>query len=256
MNKKWVFLLLGIFLMSFVSASNGYGFDLREGSEMAIEWIVGFSEPFLQVLLGGEDYTGLLLFERFLIFILLLSIIYLSLDNVPTFSDMPMVLWTVSIIVPLIAIRFMNFTWLNTIVFQYAVVGIAIAGLIPFIIYLFFLHNISQESMVRKIGWVFFILVYFGLWSTADSEIYGQIYFWTIVAALAALVLDRAISRLIEQRKWKESGKSAIWDAIVKKDKELRDLRADTSIPHHSKKRQMQKKEREIRGLYKRMHKL
>lgn len=240
--------------MSFVSAYDG--FDFRKGSEQAIEWIVDFSEPFLQIILGGEDYTGLLLFERFLIFILLLSIIYLSLSQVLIFKDQPVVLWTVSVIIPLIAVRFMSFTWLNTILLQYQVLGIAIVGILPFIIYLFFLHNLSESSTVRRVGWLFFIGIYFGLWSTIDTETYGQIYFWTMLAALVFLLLDRTIHQFFERQRWKRAGESAIYESIVRIDKKLRDLREDQGINRRTKLRLIRDLSRQRRDLRKQLKKV
>jgi len=251
--KKWerssiVFILVFIGLISLVSAQ----VDLRQGSEQVIDWVVGFAEPFLQVILGGEDYTGLLLFERFLIFILLLSIVYLSLSNVPVFDDMPVVLWVVSVIIPLFAVRFMSFVWLNTILIQYQVLGIAIAGILPFIIYLFFLHSISESSVVRKIGWIFFIVVYFGLWSTTETESYTQIYFWTMLIALVFLFLDGTMHRFFERQKWKESGKSDIYNRVAQIDKEIVTLER-SNLPLHRKNIELKKKRKERERMYKQL---
>lgn len=221
MNKKSLLLvaglIVGIFLMSFVSAQ----IDLRQGSEQVIGLIVDFAEPFLQVLLGGEDYTGLLLFERFLVFILILCVVYLALNNISVFEDNKAITWIIAVIVPLMAVRFINFEWLNTILISYQVLGIAIAGILPFIIYMFFLHSITESSTIRKIGWIFFIVIYFGLWATNESENYAQIYFWTMLIALVFLLLDGTIHRFFEKQRWKDAEKSAIYNRIAQIDKEI-----------------------------------
>ena len=83
--KKSVVLLAGLFLgfifLQLVSAQY-YGLDLRQGSEQIIEWAVDLFEPFLQVILGGQDYSGLLLFERLLLFIIIMSVVYVALKNI------------------------------------------------------------------------------------------------------------------------------------------------------------------------------
>lgn len=261
-NKRvFVILFISLFLFSifsahFVSAQFGFGLDLRQGAEQVIDLVVDFAEPFLQVLLGGEDYTGLLLFERFLIFILLLSIIYLSLKNIYIFEQTPSVLWVVSVIVPLVAVRFIDYAWLNTILTSYQVLGIAIAGILPFIIYLFFLHNITENSTARKIGWIFFIVVYFGLWSTNTSENYAQVYFWTMLAALVFLLLDGTIHNLFEEKKWKQAGRDAIWESIVKLDKKLDDIRNDTGIPRDERARLLREGLEKRKDLHKQLRKV
>lgn len=259
-KKKLVYFvslfLFNIFLLSIVSAYNGFSIDLRRGSEQVIDIVIDFAEPFLQIILGGEDYTGLLLFERFLIFILLLSIIYLSLKNITIFEDTPIVLWIVSVIVPLVAIRFINFEWLNTILLSYQILGIAIAGILPFIIYLFFLHNITESSTARKIGWVFFIVLYFGLWSTNQSENYAQIYFWTMLVALVFLLLDGTIHRAFEKQKWKETGREAIEKRIIDVGEDLKKAEISEVLSPKEKRKIVKKDLEEIKRLRKLMGKV
>ena len=75
--KKQVFIFAFIVLLlspNLISAAD-FGVDIRRGSENIINFVVEFASPFLQIILGGEDYTVLLLFERLLIFIILLSLL-------------------------------------------------------------------------------------------------------------------------------------------------------------------------------------
>lgn len=195
-----LFLLLGV---SNVSAYGSYGYiDLRQGSEQVIQWTVDFAEPLLIVLLGGYDYSGYLLFERFLVFLLIFSVAYLSLGRTPFFEGQPTILKTVTILFSLLAIRFIDYEWLNTILLSYGAVGIGLTAILPFVVYVYFLHNVSEASPTgRKIGWIFFIMVYYGLWSTAESALYGQVYFWTIFVALLFLLLDGSIHKYFVKQK-------------------------------------------------------
>ena len=262
-----LFLILSVNFLSFASAEDGghlyssspygsyssSGFDLREGSEQVIELVVDFAEPFLQVLLGGEDYSGLLLFGRVLIFILLLSIVYLSISNIPAFEDMKAVTWVVAIIIPLIAVRFINYEWLNTILISYQVLGIAILGILPFIIYMFFLHGVTESTTARKIGWIFFVVVYFGLWSTNKQDNYSQIYFWTMLVALVFLLFDGTIHRAFEQQKWKEAGKSAVYESIIKLNKRLQEAREVQGIDRKVRAKMIKDLLKQRRELYKQL---
>tara|TARA_Y100000310_G_scaffold300652_1_gene336501 strand:+ start:388 stop:1152 length:765 start_codon:yes stop_codon:yes gene_type:complete len=207
--------ILAILSLSFVAAYNG-SFDLRRASEGAIEIVVDVIEPFVQAIFGGDDYYGLLLFEKLILFTILLSIVYISLKSFPIFEENKPVIWIVSIAIPLISVRFIDFIWLNTIIIQYQVLGIAILGILPFLVYLFFLHNASDSSTVRKIGWIFFIVIYFGLWSTSEGEVYGEVYFWTMLLSLVFLLIDKTIHRYITLERMKAAGSTDIMQHIGK----------------------------------------
>jgi hypothetical protein len=181
--------LLSIILLSVIVSAQ---LDLRQGSQQIIDWTVDIFEPFLQALLGPNDYSGLLVFERLLIFVLLMSIITISLKNISVFDDYPWIIGLIAVIISLVAVRYMNYEWLNTVLISYQILGIAIAGILPFIIYLFFINSFDNSTM-RKVGWIFFIVVYFGLWATNETENYASIYFWTMLIALIFLILDGTI---------------------------------------------------------------
>ena len=221
----FIFIIIGLILSLFfininiVSAqySRGYSgsWDLRMGSENIINGVVDVIEPFLQVILGGYDYTGLLLFERFLLFMIILSIVYFAIKRVPAFEDNKGVIWVISVVVPILSIRYMDFEWINTILIQYQVLGIAITGLLPFLIYMFFLHNVSENSTVRKIGWILFIVIYFGLWATNPEQNYGIVYFWVMAIALLFLLADGTIHRIYVNQELKESDNLRISQEIM-----------------------------------------
>ena len=230
MNKRiGAFLLAGLLILTFLVnlvSAYGYGYiDLRYGSEQVIRWVEDFGAPIFSALLGGQ-YGGVndgFLFERFLLFILLLSIVYISIKNVPVFADNKPVISIISFVIPLIAIRFMDFAWLMTILVQYAVLGIAITAILPFIIYLLFLHGMSNSATVRKIGWILFIVVYFGMWATTDVEFYGEIYMWTMLLAVIFLFLDGTIHSYYLMQQMKAGGSRDKWDHILKLQHQLRD---------------------------------
>jgi hypothetical protein len=209
-NKIGVLFILSLMLMSsFVAAQN---IDFRRGSESVINFFIEAYEPFLQVLFGGDDYTGFLLFEKFLIYMLLLAIVYIALSNVELFSDNRAILIIVSLIVPLLSVRYMNLQWINTVLLQYLILGTALTAILPFIIYLYFLHGMSESSTVRKIGWIFFIAIYLGLWATAANTGYASVYLWTMLAALIFLLMDGTIHRYLAKQKY---GSGNRWKYIM-----------------------------------------
>ncbi len=255
MNKKkqvLAFILLALlFLISNVIAyshysSSPFGIDIRRGSEDAINFIVNWAEPFLIAVLGGYDYSGILIFEKFLFFILLLSLIYIALNNVPIFDDQKRIVIIVSVIASILSVRFIDLVWLNTIILQYQILGISITSILPFIIFLFFLHTVSESPVVRKIGWIFFILVYYGLWATVETENYGQVYFWTMIVSILFLLFDGTIHKAILKQRLNESNYNTSYDAIADLEERLDSIRHSTKIPARIKQRLIKKIEKEI----------
>jgi len=122
---------------------------------------------------------------------------------------------------------------------------------LPFIIYMFFLHGVTESTTARKIGWIFFIVIYFGLWSTNKSDNYAQIYFWTMLAALVFLLLDGTIHRAFERQKWKDSARDAVADRIADLDKEFGKISA-SSLPQKIKDKRLKNIRKERDRLVKR----
>ncbi len=227
MNKKIGLLLGGLILsalvFNLVSAYSSGSFDFRSGSEQLINIVTDFSEPFISIFLGGETtgYTGYLLFEKLLLFLLLLSITYLSLNKTPFFKDQKGVIWVVSLAVPLLSIRLLDFMWLQTIFLQYKILGIALTSILPFLIYLFFLHGVSESGAVRKIGWIFFIVIYYFLWSTTSENGYAEIYFWTMFLSFVFLFLDGTIHSYFATEKIKEARSTKVLEHMGELNKKL-----------------------------------
>lgn len=219
------FVFAVILMSSFVSAQYFLG-DLRSVTQSVIDAYVDVGEPVLQALFGGYGgWTGYLLFERFLVFILLLAVIYVALGRFELFSGQKTVRWTVSIIVPLIGIRFIDYAWLEMIFLQYKVVSIIFASIIPFILFFFFVHGLAGDyPVLRKIMWLFFIAVYLGLWTTTAAGIVSQVYFYTVLAAAIALIFDKKIENYIRFRELMKSDSGARWKEVGKINMEIQEL--------------------------------
>jgi len=213
MNKRvlslFVFSLVAFSVLSSNFASASYYFpSVRGVSESVITTYIDVFEPVLQALFGGYGgWTGYLLFERFLIFILLVSVIYIVLGRIELFADKKGIKWIVSIVVPLIGMRYIDYASLSAIINQYQVLSIALTAVLPFIIFFYFVHGVGAGShILRQICWIFFIAVYIGLWSTTQSELSSQIYFWTLAAAVISMVFDKRIDGYFRARRIARQG--------------------------------------------------
>ena len=209
--------------VSFASAA----FSPRNLVEDVTDNFAEVGEPVLQAVLGGVDYTGELLFEKLLFFVLFVSLVYLSLNRMDLFGSNKGVIWTISIVVPLLGVRFLSYEWLNAILLQYQVLGIALVSILPFIIYFFFLHSIDDASgAVRKVGWIFFIVLYTGLWASSESSLYISVYLWTIVASLVFLFFDKTIHNYYAKNQLRKQGSTNKWQHIGELRKQIREMTA------------------------------
>ncbi|MBX4196238.1 hypothetical protein KW805_01480 [Candidatus Pacearchaeota archaeon] len=258
--KRGVYLSIGLFValvvsISFSSAYIGYG-SFRFAVENIIQAWIDILEPILQAVLGGDTWTGYLLFEKLLIFVLLLSVIQLVLGRIPTFDKQKGVRWVVAVVVSLIGVRYLDFEWINTIVLQYQVLAVAITAFLPFVIYFFFLHSVLGEyGSVRKIGWILFIMVYFGLWNTADSSAHSDIYFWTMLVALLFLLFDGTIRRYWVTQRYKAAGASSVLHRIAQLDQSISVI-SQSHLDAASKQREIDKLEKEKKYWYKELSRL
>lgn len=259
MNKKiglLACLIIGIFALNFVSAAFGsFYYNPRQGSEDVINGVVDFSEPFLQVLLGGQNYTGYLLFERLMLFLIIAAIVYASLAKANFFENKA-VLWIITIAVPLIAVRWIDFEWLNYIITQYAVLGIVVTVILPFIIYLFFLHGVSHSSAFRRIAWAFYIAIYYGLWSTSSTGFVGDAYLWSIWVAIALIIFDPAIHRVMTKDEDLAPLRASINGSIASLDHQLQQVDAAAHISPKEKAKMKKYLEKEISRRQKELAKL
>ena len=200
------------------------GSFIRQGSNDLVNFIVDWAEPFLIAVFGGGNYTGALVFEKFLFFLLILSIVYLSIKRVDFFKDQTFVIWTISIIMPLLAVRYLDLIWVNTLLVEYQILGIAVVGILPFLVYFFFVNRVSESSYIRKIAWIFFIVIYFFLWTTSEESNYGEIYFWTMLVAFVFLILDGTIHRAMIKKRFEEADKLHIAERIADLDEKIQKM--------------------------------
>ena len=210
-NKKSgvivLFLMILVLSASFVSAEFFGENEAGQVMQSIVDIVVGFFKPLLVVVLGGDElaFSELYLFERFILFVILVSLVFLSLKRVDIFKDNPSVLWIIAIAIPLIAIRMIDLEWLHTIFMQYEILGIVFTSLLPFIIYFLFLHNILEAyPTMRKIGWALFAVIYFFMaYDPSNQRAHTEVYFWTAFASIVFLFLDGTIRSYFYKQKIK-----------------------------------------------------
>lgn len=242
---------LGLSVLTSAFASAYYFPSFRYFSESFIQQWIDILEPFLRAILGGYEWTSVLLFERLLVFVILVCLVFIALSKIPMFEERKPVLWIVSLIVPLIGVRFMDYAWLITIIIQYQVLAIALTAALPFFIYTIFLYNAAADYPVfRKFAWVLFIMVYLGLWASVDSSAHSEVYFWTMIVGVIALFADGTIYNVILRQKMRDANADDRWKYTIKLKKDIDDIQ-NSPLPADVKQRLIKKKQKEIKWIHK-----
>ncbi len=212
-DKKFLALSITAFLFlviafSFVFAGNTTitgQVAFLEGVQNVANDIVEIVTPVFQALFGGgaDLYANKgILFTQILFFIIVFGIILLSLKKVDFFSDNPLVLNIMALAVSLLAVRGISSTDLiSTILLPSEALGIALLAGIPFVIY-FIVINVgfkTQPSILRRVAWIFFAIIFIGLWSSKTSELVDNklynIYLFTSIAAIVMAWIDGTLKK-------------------------------------------------------------
>ena len=228
--------------LSFVSAYYGGGwysdpiYGFGRGVEQIIEFVEVTFGPFFEVILGGyRDY----LFERVMFLAILLAVIYMITSKMEVFKENKFVVWTVTIAVSLLSIRFLSDDMISTMLLPYNVVGVAISAVLPLIIYFSFVESFTDSPTMRKTLWLFFMVAFIGIWGSRYETLgdLSWIYFFTAIAALIFLLADGTIQNaLMKQRRARLNVLNKAQDiALVRKElSELRKYKKDY-LPEHFK---------------------
>ena len=212
--------ILAFFLIPFSSAA--YFSGPRGVVESVINAYIDIFEPILGALFGGQGWSSFYLFERFLLFIILAVFIYVILEKFPAFGSHKGIRRIISVIVPLIGIRFIDYAMLESILLQYELLAIALTSIFPFLLYFYFVYTaIEDYPFARKLAWALFLIVYIGLWTTTSSDRTSIVYFWTFLASIGCLIFDRSIKHVFDKRQMQKQDSRFKWREIGKLNEEI-----------------------------------
>lgn len=223
MNKKvglfLTALILSSFLISFISAIPDWSGEISSGldtiatnAEPILKWVLGDVTDF-----GSSDISaGEALLVKLLFFIILLSILYFTVQQIPFFNANSAVVWIISIIVSILGIRFLTSAALiNLIWLPSGAVGITLAAFFPLVIYFFFIESFHSQPFIRRAGWIFFMVMFFALaiirWPdfSGSKWNYAWIYVITAVLALLSYVFDGTIQKYWHKARIQRAGAGA-----------------------------------------------
>jgi len=260
-------LLISILMINagFISAQDEIMEGIREvfsASYKIIDSVIdNLLKPFVELVLvnEGENLTDGLLFAKLLFLLIILGIVHFALKRVPFFEDQNKLLYGIIVFgVAFLATRWLGTqTLLETIILPYSVLGITISAGLPFIIYFLFIEfgfKGKEYVTLRKFAWVFFIVVFIGLWyarseTIRDAGSYAPyIYPVTLIASILVLIFGRRIQRVWEESDFNKSLSSIASRSIRELGRELRELHEEERYapPNSQDEREIRKRKKEI----------
>ncbi|MBI2629535.1 hypothetical protein HYW76_00370 [Candidatus Pacearchaeota archaeon] len=251
-----MFIIMLFLFMNFASAQV-YD-DLRASSEQIIQWINDIFSPFFHALLGADSLDKYF-FERILILILVYVVVWSVLKKVEIFKDHKGVVFVVSLIVALLGARYMSeIDILEGILLPYGTLAIAISVALPFLIYFFFVNLSIPSKGGRRIAWILFAAVFFGLWISRGVDSIGNIGNWIygigVVAVLLCLIFDDKIQEYFGMFEATRARRIRFDQQIADREAQLVHYRGIQS-PSQSVKDTIKRYEDEIKELYRQRRK-
>ena len=192
-DSKWLLALLGFFALPSVSAySYGFAYNVQN----ILDGMRQFADPILSASFGSYSTTEFF-FVKLLVFILLFAIIRTAIRAVPKLGENNMVAVVISLVVSILAVRFMSETdIMKGILLPYGVLGIALTTILPFVIYFFFVHSSIENPAGRRVAFIFYLVVFGIIWfyryDTLD-DLSNYIFLGTMILALCLLFFDKQV---------------------------------------------------------------
>ena len=211
MKKRVLFATLGLLISTFITfgikAVSAQPFGFPSSFDYMVEGVWQNIQIILMFILGGNDiYSGELLFIKFLIFLLTLVILITALKRVPTIGENERVNRVIALIIALLASRYLTTDALvNLVWLPYGTLGILLTSLLPLIIFFFLIESFGADFL-RKVGWVSFMFIYFGLaysrWSdfAVGNEWWqnlAMMYVGIAVVSIIILIFEKRIHRAL-----------------------------------------------------------
>jgi hypothetical protein len=222
-NKKS---LLGISILTFailkiVPFVSAQGlFDISRGPNDLVRIVIDFLGPFFEAILGTE--TGGMYSQYFFARVLFLVLVYIitsiAIGSIDIFKEKKGVNFIISAVVAILGARYIGgMDIIEQMLLPYGALTVGLTILIPFFVYFFFVHKTIESGVGRRAAWIFFAVIFVGLWwtrlktGTLANNItteFGWLYQIGILAVVAVTIFDKKVHEyfgLVEASEFKRS---------------------------------------------------
>jgi len=201
--------ILGFFVFSLLLVSSCV--SNADGGMRTLDFsgtVTSFSDGVLNLMNGifsAESGVGDEGVAKALLFILLFVFLYAAAAKIPLLSDSDKKnsRIVVAVVIALLGIRYLTPELLVGTLLPYGALGIGISVAIPFIFYYYFVESAIPPagvagSAIRRLLWLFFTVVMFGLWGSRMESlgVMANIYLIFAILALLLMFFDGTIHRI------------------------------------------------------------
>ncbi|MCX8159133.1 MAG: hypothetical protein N3D20_02475 [Candidatus Pacearchaeota archaeon] len=192
------FIFVGFFVLVIPLTSAEVGDKAIEIAQGVIDAVIGYATPVFEGIIGQYSTTEFF-FVKCLILIMFFVIIDVVVRSIPKLGENKVVVHVIAISVSIIAVRYISETGIiKGILLPYGSLGIALTIIIPFFVFVYFIHSIGTGGLGRRLLWIIFSIVFLALFvSRYDElpEIGKWIYFAFFVLIIFMFIFDKAIHR-------------------------------------------------------------
>ena len=221
-NMLFAVVIFGVFFVLMMGAVSAQGGGLARAVETIgnqINGIVDALTPVLKTIAGdvsgvGSFSSGDILFAKVLIFLLLMALVYVIAERMPVIQNAGWVIWTLAIIIPLLAVRFITSETILFMVMPSSAFGVAITSLLPLVLYFVFVETSGaiDSPTLRKIAWALAACVFAGLYFSRFDAIGDLAWAYLAAAGLSVLILllDGTIQKVIHKARFERFGHASM----------------------------------------------
>jgi len=167
--------------------------------------IISLLEPLASTLLGDVKVNGTasgdMLFAKVLFLIIIFGVFYVSLNSLGFFSEHKGILFLIIASASILSVRWLgDISWIKAIILPYSAVGITITAGLPFVLYFLVVNKglAQQPSIIRRTAWIFFGVIFIGLYYSRMGDIGYVINLYPVIAVCAIIMAwaDGTIQKL------------------------------------------------------------
>jgi hypothetical protein len=263
MNKKKLvlfFISISLILISInlVSASifNSNADFFNGAADTIIQWIKDILGPFFQVILGSSGFDEFF-WAKILLLFLLYAVIYTILVKVEMFKHKEGIVFIVSTIVSIFAVRFMdNEGFIEFILMPSGALGISLVIFLPILIWFFFMHESGLGPIGRRMGWILFSVVFVVLWVKRASQVPSELNWIYGIAGAIVLIcffFDEGIHQYFGISQARATRRDRIKMEISEISGRIREIRHDNPNPSNVDEENLRVLERRLQRLYRQL---
>lgn len=222
-----IILMLGLIIFPLISAQTFEFGEVKDQIAKVIDIVLGILSPIFETIIGDYESSEFF-FSKVLLLILLIIITKNILDRTPLGEDNKKVGLIISLVISILAIRFMNENdFFGAILIHYGTLGIAITTIVPMVIFFYFIHGTKIGTFGRKVFWSIYGITMLAIWILKRGEIpmvANWIYGLTLVGVIIFIIIDKNIHAYLGLSDFKQFEKNTIKKRIRELKKELDDI--------------------------------